>query len=718
MATATPTTHPAALTEGAHGPDSAAQTALQRSENRQGAALVVALVAACAYAAFAHGAVAIPEETRLQVGLAVVSLVAAAAWLGWRGVWLSAPRAAWWGVGLLVGFAAWCALSLLWSVMPDRTWGEVNRAISYVLVLLLAMAAGSSARLAIERVALGVLGVVVVVAAYAFGGKVLPGVNIHPLFDLNQTAGIARLRAPLEYWNALALVCVFGVPIAVRLAADRRRGRRTRLAALGATCLLVVVVGLTYSRGGFLALACATLLMTWLGGARLRGLAILAAAGTAAIPILSVAFTRPALTGNGVPLGPRITDGRILLVVTIFCMGALMVAGVGLMRLERRIKWTPARSRAVWRVLAIAGAVAGVLVLAGIAVSDRGPAGTVSSIAKSFTETRQDPLTDPVRLVSTNSGNRWVWWKEAVGAWSDRPFGGWGAGSFPTVHLLYRTNRIPVAQPHSVPLQFLAETGLIGALLALGGLGAMFAAALVRVRAMPRGRERDLAVALLAGTLAWFVHGLVDWDWDIPGVTVPALVFLGVLCGLPARAAPRRAEPFVDPEPGGLGVRLGAIAAAAVVLAGFVMSALLPAWSDSKTSDAAIAVGAAATPAELQRAAADADLAAKLDPLAARPLFVASAIAQGRGRLLDARRFLLEAVDREPDNSEGWIRLAGLALQLADREGLREAAYRAMQLDPNNPSAVALARRADEFVTSPALSATATGTPLSAAPVQ
>src|SRR5919206_1549989 len=343
MATATPTSHPAALTEGADAPNPAADPAGLRSENRQAAALLLALVAACAYAAFAHGAVAIPEETRLQVGLALVSIVAAAAWLGWRGVTLSASRTAWWGIGLLVAFTAWCALTLLWSVMPDRTWGEVNRTISYVLVLVLAMAVGSSARLAIERLALGVLGVVVAVAAYAFGGKILPGVNIHPLFDLNHAAGIARLRAPLEYWNALALVCVFGVPVAVRVAADRGRRRATRLTALAATCLLIVVVGLTYSRGGFLALTAATIFMTWLGGARLRGLAIPGAPATAAVPILSVAFTRPALTGNGVPLGPRITEGRVLLVITVFCMGALVAAGIGLMRLERRIQWTPAR---------------------------------------------------------------------------------------------------------------------------------------------------------------------------------------------------------------------------------------------------------------------------------------------------------------------------------------------------------------------------------------
>jgi O-antigen ligase/polysaccharide polymerase Wzy-like membrane protein len=720
MATATPSTHPAALTEGAPGPNSAAENARLRSENRQAGALLLALIAACAYAAFAHGAVAIPEETRLQVGIAVVSVSAAASWLGWRGLSLSASREAWWGVGLLVAFAAWCTLSLLWSVMPDRTWGEVNRAISYALVLVLAMAVGSSARRAIERVAVGLLVVVVAVALYAFGGKALPGVNIHPLFDLNHASGIARLRAPLEYWNALALVCVFGVPIAVRIAADTKRRREARLVALAGTCMLIVVMGLTYSRGGFLALVAATILMTWLGGARLRGLAILAAAGTAAIPILSVAFTRPALTGNGVPLGPRITDGRVLLVMTIFCIGALLAAGIGLMRLERRVQWTKARSHAIWRALGITTAVVAVVALGGIAVSDRGPAGTVSDIARSFTETKQDPLTDPVRLVSTNSGNRWIWWKEAAGAFSDRPVGGYGAGSFPVVHLQYRTNRIPVAQPHSVPLQFLSETGFIGAALALGGLGALFVVAFGRVRRMPWGRERDLAVALFAGAVAWLVHGLVDWDWDFPGVTLPALLALGVLCALPATAtataSPRgRVGPFGEPEPSGLGLRMVGLAAATLLLVSCMVSSALPAWSNSKSENAGIGVTSEPTPEQLERAAAQAELAARLDPLAVRPLFVASSIAQGRGRLLDSRQYLLQAVDRQPNNPETWLRLAALALQLADREGLRKAAHRALELDPYNIVAATLARRAEAYIAPPQLSATATGTPLPAA---
>ncbi len=43
-------------------------------------ALVAALLAVCLYAAFAHGAVSPSADERVQLGLAVVSAAAAAAW--------------------------------------------------------------------------------------------------------------------------------------------------------------------------------------------------------------------------------------------------------------------------------------------------------------------------------------------------------------------------------------------------------------------------------------------------------------------------------------------------------------------------------------------------------------------------------------------------------------------------------------------------------------
>jgi len=135
---------------------------------------------------------------------------------------------------------------------------------------------------------------------------------------------------------------------------------------------------------------------------------------------------------------------------------------------------------------AAAGAVGLVVVVLGaLALSERGIGGTISHEANEFTKPKLDRQNDPARVLRTNSGNRWVWWEEAVGGWADRPLAGYGAGSFPTTHLAYRQNSIEVRQPHSVPLELLTETGLVGAALALGGLALLGVAATRNLLARP-----------------------------------------------------------------------------------------------------------------------------------------------------------------------------------------------------------------------------------------
>jgi hypothetical protein len=333
----------------------------------------------------------------------------------------------------------------------------------------------------------------------------------------------------------------------------------------------------------------------------------------------------------------------------------------------------------------------------------------VSDRVRAFTEPSRDDAFDPGRLVTTTSGNRAVWWNEALGAWSDRPLGGWGAGSFRALHLRYRVDELPVTQAHSVPLQFLAETGIVGLLLYAGGICLLLAAALRRVRVLPAGRERDLSVAGLAAVVSWVVHGFYDWDWNIPGATLPALILLGVLAGAPRRAGAvgEQARP-VSPTL--------AVAAAAAVLSLVAVSAVLPSWADGKAAGAQVAARAGADEAVLSRAAAQADLAARLDPVALRPLLAAAAIARRRGRPLEARAFLLEAVERQPSSAEAWLELAAAAFSLADRVGFERAALRALELDPRSPRARAAALAAVAFRTPPGASATAVATPLAPRP--
>jgi O-antigen ligase/polysaccharide polymerase Wzy-like membrane protein len=674
---------------------------------RSGGALLVALVAACAYAVFAHGAVGLPEEPRLQIGIALVAIFAAAGWLFFGTLRLRAPAPVWVAVGLLGAFAVWCGVTLLWSVTPDRTWAYINRGFAYTLVVVLAIAAASSAPRAIERVAFGWLAVAVACALYALAGKVMPGAQILGV-GFNHTAVASRLRAPLEYWNALGLVMVLAVPVALRLATDDTRRDATRLVGISALFVLLLCLGMTYSRGGLLALAVALCVLTVLGRARLRGLAVMAVTIVATIPVLGLSFSRPALKAINVPLAERTADGIVLGLVMAGTLVGLLIVAWGLLRLEERTRWSDGRTRLVWRGLAATAAVAGVFALGGVASADGGPSGFAHRAWHEFTKTSKDNVSDPARIVSSNSGNRWVWWEEAAGAWTAKPLGGWGAGSFPVTHKLYRQVELGVAQPHNVPLQFLAETGLVGALMVMSAIALLFYAALRRVHAMRQGREREMAVALVAAAVAWLVHGLVDWDWDIPGVTLPVLLFLGVVV---ARRAPARVGVA---RPDGVGARAAALGVACVVLGLAIVSAGLPMLADSRAS-AALAVSNDAGEGELEHAAAQADLAARLDPTAVRALLAAAAIEQGRGRLLDARRYLLQAVRRQPYSSAAWERLLRLALATADRPGAQAATRRLLKLDPRGTPSRALAGRLVVFRAPAGSSPTATGTPLSPA---
>lgn len=691
---------------GSSAPD-APRRALVALRASPGGALLIALLVVCLYAAFADGAVGLPEAAWVQASIALLALVAAGAWLFDQGLMLRAPRRAWVGIALLAAFAAWAGVSLLWSVAPDRSLGEVNRTLSYALFAVMAVGVGSSLPGAAQRLAVGWLAVALAVALYALGGKIAPGVNIPGLFDLNHTSDFSRLREPVGYWNALGLVCALGAPIAVRLAVDPQHRRLVRLAGLAALWVLLVTLALTYSRGGLLALGVAVVITTWLAGGRLRGLLVLAVAGLATLPAVGLAFLDPALAAEGTELGPRIVAGGRLAAVMAVCLAALLAAGWVLMVLEPRARWSPRASALVWRAAAV-GAVAVALVgLVGVAASDRGLGGSAQALADAFTGDDAAEVSAPGRLATVNSANRWGWWQEAVGAFSDRPLGGWGASSFPVVHRLYRDAPVDVAQPHSVPLQFLAETGIVGAALALGGLGLLLATALARVRSLPRGRERDMSAALLAGGCAWLVHGLVDWDWDIPAVTLPVLAFLGVLCA--RRPEERAGAPGAPPGPGG---RAAALAVVAGLLCFVLASAIAPAWSQSLTQDALVASGEAATPEERADAAADAELAARIDPLAIEPLLAGATVAASRERLVDAKAMLIEAVERQPYSVRAWQALARLSVFTADRDTYRRAAQRVLELDPAGVTSRDLVERSGAFVAPPQLSPTATGTPL------
>jgi len=345
-----------------------------------------------------------------------------------------------------------------------------------------------------------------------------------------------------------------------------------------------------------------------------------------------------------------------------------------------------------------------------MATSSRGLTGTVSHAWDDFRSPSQEPgQVDPGRLASTNAGNRWVWWSEAVGAWSDKPLEGWGAGSFPVTHRQFRTNQLDVLQPHSMPLQFLAETGLVGFLLAMGGLTLLLVGAGGAVRRLEPGPERGVAAALLGASLAWYLHSFYDWDWDMPGATLPALLFLGLLCARGAAWSPRGWRPARSL---GGGARAALLAGGTLLLVTVAVSATLPSWAETKTENALKAVERNATPAQLRDAQADADFASRIDPVSYEPLLAASSLAARRGRTDQARDYLMDAIRRAPDSTIVWLAVARFEVQQGDAINVREALRHVLVLDPRNRTAPILLTSEELTSTPPGSSATATGTPL------
>jgi tetratricopeptide (TPR) repeat protein len=239
-----------------------------------------------------------------------------------------------------------------------------------------------------------------------------------------------------------------------------------------------------------------------------------------------------------------------------------------------------------------------------------------------------------------------------------------------------------VAQPHSVPLQWLAESGLIGALLALFGYGLLLTAGVGAVRRRLPSRERLLMASLLGGAVAYALHACYDWDWDIPAVTLPALLFLGVLVG--SEGASRRSdEPAVPRESWMRLPLLGSLTLGLCVFA-------LPSLAASDVSSA-ILTAAGNSSGALQSAQQQASLASDLDPLSDAGPRAQATIALRRGQLRQAQADLLEAVRREPSDAAAWGDLAYSEQVLGDASAALQAAERSLALDPRGTATGAFA---------------------------
>jgi hypothetical protein len=568
----------------------------------------------------------------------VAAISTAARWRTLDGVWAGAA-------------AAFCVLTLgsaLWAGSAGLAVQAGERSLVYATAV-----AGSLLVLRRRRIELWVGGLVLGAAGvsfYALATRLLPD----RFGAFNADAGY-RLFVPIGYWNGLGAFAAIGALLAVGLAISGRN-LPLRVAAGASLVVFLPTLYYTFSRGAWAALLLGVVVMLAYSPARLRLLGGLAVVGP--VPVLAVwlASSPQALTNRSTAIAAATHAGhRLALELFLLAIAQALLAVVWVVWASR-IRVSASAQRAVaWALVAC--------VLLGLVLLFARE-GSPSSIARrgydSFTASPTTPVDLNSRLFTFSNHGRLVLWRAAWDEYVDHPLLGGGAGSFQRQWYSVRTNPYTVVDAHNLYAQTLGELGLVGALLLVVFLGAPLVAAV-------KARRDPLAVAALGAYVAFLAHSIVDWDWQLPAVTLLAL-FAGTTLVVAARGDRETAS-----APLRRGMRV-ALAVAAVACGAFAFVGLIGNLALSR-AEAAVRV------ADGTKAAAEAKTAVRWAPWSTEALRV-----RAQGELIAGNRAagladLRRATRRDPRDWESWFDLASVTTGAEQRVAIA----RVKALNPQAP---------------------------------
>ena len=575
------------------------------------------------------------------------------------------PRLTTVAVVSLGAFACWSYLSIAWADQQGDAWDGANRAALCALVF--ALFALWPVRAPAAAVLVGAFGLAVA------------GIGVLELLRAAASATPetyfigGRLAEPVGYPNGNVALWFCAFWPCVALAARREVQPLLRGALLGAAVVLGALALMGQSRGWLFATPVAVLVFLLITPQRSRaGLTLLVAAA-------AIFAVRSPATGvynallNNEAIAPALTDSaRAILLVAV----AVGVVGAAIGYLDRTFQIAPDGAR-LGGIALLAAAMIVCVVGFGVWVAREGnPVTTVSEKWEEF-KTTPTPTSRSSRFSAGLGSYRYDFWRVAVGNLRRSPLIGVGAENFQQDYLARRRGPEEPVHPHSFELRVLSQTGIVGALLMIVGLGS---AAAMALRA---ARGSDLGAAAAAGATMvfayWLIHGSVDWFFEFPGLAAPAFAMLGLAGALawPAGDGLRRPARVV------VRGRL-AIAAVALAFCALVTSFGLPWLADRDTNRAATG-----WPTRPDEAFDRLERAARLNPLSSRPQLVGASIALRVGRLDLAEREFRAALRRDPRNAYAALELGAIASQRGQRRLARKLLARAVRLNPRDQLSVA-----------------------------
>jgi hypothetical protein len=293
--------------------------------------------------------------------------------------------------------------------------------------------------------------------------------------------------------------------------------------AAAAIPIVATTVYFTFSRGGIAATVIGLILYALI--ARPKGLLSTAVVGVPAAAVaVKVAYDANLLATPDPTTAAAVVQGKHVAIAVIACAAAAaLLRGLLVVMLDPRIElFTLARHSQVrirrigWSTLAAAVVV---LVIAFNGALAREYRRFVNPAPPGNAADLRARLTDP-----GNNGRLDLWrvgWREFKRA----PVLGHGAGTFANTWAQYRIDNSFVVDAHSLYIETLDELGVVGFVL----LGGVIVAVLVRAASQSRGPGRPLYAAAFTVMLLWALHAGIDWDWEMPVVTVPFFALGGFM---------------------------------------------------------------------------------------------------------------------------------------------------------------------------------------------
>jgi tetratricopeptide (TPR) repeat protein len=529
------------------------------------------------------------------------------------------------------GLAAWSLLSILWAGAKDDAWDGGNRVVMYLIVFALVGLIPSTPRRSAVILGTFSLGIAVLTgAAFLFG-------------DPGTTFTNGRLAEPVGYASATAALCLMAVWPAVALGVAREAAIVVRGLMLGCAAVLVQFAVLAESRGAVLALPLAALVYVVLVPGRARvlfALLLLALVGYLTWEPLTDVFAAVREDNSA-----ALTHARGVVVVTF---AAAFAIGVLLALADRRIPVSAAWARRGARGFQVAVLVVLLLGVGAWIAREGDPLDRAEAAWRDFKSGYPDSFGDS-RLTGELGTDRYDFWRVGLLMFRDQPLLGAGADNFSLEYVQDRRTGEEPTYPHSIAVEVLSQTGIVGAALFAAGLLVAFVAFLRKRRALD-DFGRLIAASAISGFVYWLLHASVDWFWELPVLGAAAFMYLGLAV---ATSPDTDGARDYDYRPAAWARALGLVACVAVAL-----SFVFP-WLSARAISEALAVWRSDPNAAQVRL----EQARELNPLTDRADEIAGAIGSRTGDLATMRRSFERAVERNPENWYSRLEL-GIAYAL------------------------------------------------------